>query len=148
MKYRLRNFENNLQILNSAGWVLVVVSLIGVFAKQQPGILLMTLIGAGLIWLQLRGRRIVVDTANKTVLSDGLTHSIKSADKLYINEVKVRQRVNSRAQSANISTYFYKAYMMIGEEKILISSNRKEGRDMKKLQAIAKDLNIALIKNY
>lgn len=148
MKYRLRNFENNLQILNSVGWVLVVVSLIVLVAKQQPGILLMTLIGAGLIWLQLRGKRIVVNTANKTVLSDGKIHSIEGVDKLYMNEVKVRQRVNSRAQSANISTYFYKAYIMVGEEKILISSNRKENRDMKKLEAIAKNLNITLIKNY
>jgi len=148
MKYSLRNFENNLQMLNSTGWVLVIVSLILIATQQMPGFLIFTLIGAGMIWLQLRGKRIYVDTSAKTIKSAGKIRDIKNPSQVFMNEVKLSQRVNSRAQSTNVNMYYYKAYLQDGEEKVLLSSNRKESRDMEKLTAIAKDLGVEFHQNF
>ena len=148
MKYRLRNFENNFQIINSLGWVFVILSVILIFVKQSPGFLIFGLLGGLLIWIQLRGKRIVVDTIAKTVKSSNKTHNIQNPIEVYINEVKVSQTVNSRSQSSNVRIFFYKAYILDGKNRILLSSNRNEQRDLAKLGAIAKELGVELVKNY
>ncbi len=148
MKYQLRNFENNLQTVSSIGWVFIILSLIMLVAKQQPGYLIVTIFGTILVLLQLRGKRIAVDTEEKTITSSGNTHIIKSPNQIFINRVKVSQNVNSRAQSANVKTYFYKGFLQDGDEKVLLSSNRSEDRDMAKLKAIADEFRIELVKNY
>ena len=148
MKYRLRNFENNFQMLNSMGWIFIGVSLVFLMIKQNPAMLIVTVFGAGMIWLQLKGKRIHVDTDAKTVKSDEGVHTIQHPTQIFMNEVTLAQRVNSRVNSANVRTRFYKAYLQDGEEKILLSSNRREERDWKKLEAIATDLKIDLVKHY
>ena len=148
MKYRLRNFENNFQIINSLGWVFVILSVILIFVKQSPGFLIFGLLGGMLIWIQLRGKRIVVDTIAKTVKSSNKTHNIQNPIEVYVTEAKVSQTVNSRSQSSNVRTFFYKAYLLNAEDRILLSSNRNEQRDLAKLDAIAKELGVELVKNY
>ena len=148
MKYQLRNFQNNFQILNSVGWIFVIVSIVFIVVKQNLGYLIFGVFGAAMIWLQLKGKIVSVDTSKKIIKSGGKTHQILSPVQLYMNEVKVSQNVNSRAQTANIKTFFYKAYLQDGNESILLSSNRKETRDLERLKAIAKDLNIEFSQNY
>ena len=148
MKYQLRNFENNLQMVSSLGWIFIIISLIFLAIRQNPALLLVTVFGVAMVWIQMRGKRIAVDTKAKTIRSAGKTYQIRNPAQLFINEVRVRQNVNSRAQSANIKTYFYKAYLMDGGEKILLSSNRNDTRDMEALQSIANDLGVELVKNY
>ena len=135
-------------MLNSVGWIFIVISLIFLVVKQAPGVLIVTALGAGMIWLQLRGKRINVDTAQKTIKSGSKTHAITSPTQIFINEVRVSQNVNSRVQSSNVKMYFYKAYLQDEDEKILLSSNRKEERDLSKLKSIADDLRVELVKNY
>ena len=135
-------------MLNSMGWIFIIISLISVIVKGQPGILIIGLFGAGMIWLQLRGKRITVDTTKKVIKSGGKTHAIKSPHRIFMKEVKMSQTVNARVNSTNVRMYFYKAYLHDGKETILLSSNRKEDRDLEKLQAIALDLNIPLEKTY
>ena len=148
MKYSLRNFDNNFQIINSTGWIFVLLSLALLIIKGAPGFLLIGLSGAGLIWFQLRGKRVSVDTSEKIVKSGGKIIQLTAPVKMYMNEVKVSQRVNARVNSADFKSYFYKAYLQQGDEKILLSSNRKPGRDMEKLKQIAQDLSIDFQVNF
>jgi len=104
--------------------------------------------GGILILLQLRGKRITVDTDKKIIKSFLSKVAIEHLTEVIVKKIKVNQRVNSRVSSSNVSMYFYKAYLKDGEQKHLISSNRKEKRDLEKLQAIANDLNIDFTKNY
>lgn len=135
-------------MLNSMGWILIILSLIFLFVKQAPDVLIVTVFGAGIIWLQLRGKRISLNTTQRTVRSEGKMHKIKKPERIFMNKVVLSQTVNARVNSTNVRMYFYKAYLLDGEEKILISSNRKEERDMAKLKAIADELRVELVKNY
>lgn len=110
--------------------------------------MIVALFGTSMIWLQLRGKRIAVDTDQKIIKSAGKTHKIENPEKIILNEVKMSQTVNARVNSTNVKMYFYKAYLLDGDEKILLSSNRKEDRDIAKLKAIADDLCVELVKNY
>ena len=135
-------------MLNSMGWIFVIIALIFTIVKQSPGFLIIAAFGAGMIWLQLRGGRIQVDMGKKVVRSGRSKHVITNPFQIFINEVRVTQNVNSRAQSMNAKTVFYKAYLLDGEDKVLLSSNRNEERDMAKLKAIADELRVELVKNY
>ncbi|WP_421764544.1 hypothetical protein [Ekhidna sp.] len=148
MIYRLRHFENNLQIVASLGWILVIVGVIALFVGPVPGAIILILLGAGLIWLQLRGKRIIVDTKNKLVKSGKSIHQLKNPTMVFINEVKLSQTVNSRVSSSHVKMYFYKAYIQDGENCILISCNRNDQRDMKTLKQIASDLRVPFEQNY
>lgn len=133
-------------MLNSMGWIFIIISLIFMIVKGKPAFLIVALFGVGLIWLQLRGKRIIVDTGERIIKAGGKTHKIKNPKKIYLKEVKMSQTVNARVSSSNVKTYFYKAYLLDGEDKILLSSNRKEERDMAKLKAIADELRVELEK--
>ncbi|MEP1032901.1 hypothetical protein [Ekhidna sp.] len=148
MTYRLRHFENNMQIVSSLGWILVIVGIITLFSGPIPAAAILMVFGAGLIWCQLRGKSITVDTKEKIIKSGNDIKAIKSPTMVYINEVQVSQNVNSRVQSANVKMYFYKAYIQDGEESHLISCNRNDTRDMEALENIAKDLQIPFEMNY
>ena len=89
-----------------------------------------------------------MDTAAKTIKNGSLAHSIKQPTKVFMNKQRYSQNVNSRVSSTNVKSYFYKAYLEDGEEKVLLSSNKSEERDLQKLQAIAMDLNIPFERNY
>lgn len=131
-------------MVSSVGWLLIIMSVIFVFLKPAPGVLFFAVLGAGMVWLQLRGKRIHVDTATKTVNRGRHTHKIQDPVVIFINKVKVAQTVNARSQSTNVKTFFYKAYLLDGEAKVLLSSNRKVERDLKKLKDIAADLKVEL----
>ena len=148
MKYQLRNFENNFQMVSSLGWIFILVSIIFIVTKGMIGFLLFTAVGVLLVWWQQRGGRISVDTAAKTIKNGSLAHSIKQPTKVFMNKQRYSQNVNSRVSSTNVKSYFYKAYLEDGEEKVLLSSNKSEERDLQKLQAIAMDLNIPFERNY
>ncbi|WP_436515459.1 hypothetical protein [Ekhidna sp. To15] len=148
MIYRLRHFENNMQIVSSLGWIMVIVGVITLFVGPIPGGLIFILLGAGLIWLQLRGKRIMVDTTSRTVKSGREITSIDNPSQVFMKEVRVSQTVNSRGSSANVKMYFYKAYIQDGDNNILISCNRNDQRDMEALKRIANDLKIPFEKNY
>ncbi len=148
MKYHLRNFENNFQIVSSLGWILIFVSLIFIVTKGMFGFLLFLLIGVLLVWWQLRGGRIIVDTQAKTIKSGKLLHQMKQPDRIFMNKQRFSQNVNSRVNTMNVHLHFYKAYLEDGDDKILLSSNKKEERDWKKLEQISKDLDIPLVRNY
>ncbi|MEM6737587.1 MAG: hypothetical protein AAF620_16110 [Bacteroidota bacterium] len=148
MTYTLRNFDNDFQIVNSLGWVLIVVSLVFLIIKGMPGYLIFAGIGAVLIWWQIRGKRIKVDTSEKTVKSGSKTYNIIEPIQIYMNKVMMSQNVNSRVSSSNIKAYFYKAYLLDRGAKILLSSNRKEDRDLEKLVSITQEFGITFIKNY
>ncbi|MEM0938965.1 MAG: hypothetical protein AAF600_07965 [Bacteroidota bacterium] len=89
-----------------------------------------------------------MDTSEKIVKSGSKTYNIIKPIQIYMNKVKMSQNVNSRVSSSNIKAYFYKAYLLDGGEKILLSSNRKEDRDLEKLVSITKEFGISFIKNY
>lgn len=148
MIYRLRHFENNMQIVSSLGWILVIIGIITLFAGPIPAAVILILLGALLIWLQLRGKRITVDTEARVVKSGSEVISIKNPSQVFINEVRMSQTVNSRGSSTNVKMYFYKAYIQDGDNSILISCNRNDERDMEALKKIAKDLQIPFEKNY
>ncbi|MEM7549510.1 MAG: hypothetical protein AAF363_07545 [Bacteroidota bacterium] len=148
MTYKLRVFNNNFQIINSLGWVLIIMSLIFLLIKGMPGVLIFAVVGGALIWLQLHGKRTIVDTSEKIVKSGSKVHRVTNPSLIFMNEVRVAQNVNSRVSTTSVQSYFYKAYLHEGEEKILLSSNRKEDRDLETLKSISKDLGIPFVKNY
>lgn len=148
MKYHLRHFENNMQIVSSLGWVLIIVGLITLFVGPIPGAVILILLGVLLVWLQLRGKRITVDTSAKVVKSGGEIARINNPSLVFMKEVKISQRVNSRGSSTNVKMYFYKGYIQDGEESHLISCNRNDKRDMEALKQIAQDLSVPFEKNY
>ena len=148
MKYKLRHFENNLQIVSSLGWILIIIGIIIFFTGPIPAGALSLLIGFLLVWFQYRGKTITVDTEAKNVKSGGNSIEISNPSMVYMNEVKVSQNVNSRGSSANVKMYFYKAYIQDGENSILISCNRNDQRDIKAIAAIANDLGVPFKQNY
>ena len=148
MIYRLRNFENNYQILASLGWIFIIIGCVTLFTGPIPGGIILILIGAFFIWFQLRGKRIKVNTKELNVKSGRELIKLQNPEMVYINEVRMGQRVNSRVNSASVKMHFYKGYIKDGEKIILISSNRKETRDWDKLKAIASDLGVEFIRNY
>lgn len=149
MKFALRHFENNFQIISTLGWVFIIIGFITTFLELPlPGSLILIAIGAGLVWVQLRGKRIIVDTDAKTVKAGKETFDISNASSVFMNEVGVSQRVNSRVSSANVKMYFYKAFIQNGDEKVLISCNRNDKRDMESIQKIAEALQVPFTKNY
>lgn len=148
MEYQLRHFENNFQIVSSLGWVFVIVGIIVLFVGPIPGAVILMSIGAFLIYIQLRGKRIKVDTDAKTVVSQGETTQLSTPSMLFIKEVRVSQNINSRVNSTNVKMYFYKAFIQDGDNFILISCNRNDNRDLDALKNIAKDLNIPFQQNY
>lgn len=148
MKYTLRNFQNNFQVAASVGWIMVILSLVFLLIKGEPGVLIIGAIGGLVIYWQNRGKRIIVDTNEQFIKSGFSKEQIKDPQRIYINKVRISQNVNSHVSSANVKFYFYKAFLQDGEEKHLISCNRKEERDMERLKAIAKDLKIDLELNY
>ena len=125
-----------------------MLSIILIVIKGSFGFLMLALLGAGMIWAQLRGKRVKVDTENRTVRSSGKVYALRNPEKIFMNKIRVSQNVNSRAQSANVKTYFYLAYLQDGDEKILLSSNRKEERDLDALKSIASDLDVDFVLNY
>ena len=146
MTYKLRNFENNFQAVSSLGWIIVAMSLLLFFIKGMPGFLIFTMIGGLLIWWQLRGKRVIIDVSKRTIKKGLKTISIESPLQIIFKETSISQRVNSRVSSTTVQNYFYKAFLEMGEQKILISSNRKESRDFEKLKLIASDLGIDFVK--
>ena len=148
MVYELRHFENNFQIVASLGWGLVIIGIVILFTGPIPAGFLFIIIGAILIWIQLRGKRIYVNTKTKIVKSQGETFKISDPLMIFMREIRVSQNVNSRVSTTNVKMYFYKGYLQDGESKILISCNRNEKRDMEKLKQIASDLNIPFQLNY
>jgi len=148
MVYKLRNFENNYQVLASLGWFFVVMSVVLLFTKKVPTLILFATPGVLLILLQLRGKRVTVDTQNKTIKKGLKTIALNAPNRLFVNKVNLTQRVNSRASSTQAQHLFYKAFLQDGDEKIQISSNRKEERDMKTLKGIADELGIEFVLNY
>ncbi len=148
MKYQLRHFENNFQIVSSLGWVMIIVGIITLFIGPIPGAVVLILLGTLLIWIQIRGKRITVDTSARVIKSGGELVSINNPSSLFLKEVKVSQTVNSRVNSSNVKMYFYKAYIQDGEESHLISCNGDDKRDMESLKKIANDLQIPFEKNY
>ncbi|WP_420316267.1 hypothetical protein [Ekhidna sp.] len=148
MIYRLRHFENNHQIVSSLGWILVIVGIVVLFIGPIPGAIIFILIGAFLIWLQLRGKRITVDTEAKTVKAGGKTQKLSNPSLVFMKEIRMSQNINSRVNSANVKTYFYMAYIQDDTERILISCNRNDQRDLDKLKKIAGDLNIPFQLEY
>lgn len=150
MKYQLRHFENNMQMVASVGWIFVILGIIMVFVDSLAltGSIILIVIGAFLIWIQLRGKRITVDTNAKEVISGKEKTPIIHPSLVYMNEVRVSQNVNSRGSSANVKMYFYKAYIQDGENAILVSCNRNDQRDMNALKKIATDLQVPFQLNY
>ena len=148
MKYRLRHFEDRLQIISSLGIVFVVLGIINLFIGPIPLALFFLVAGVVLVWLQNRGRRITVDTQNKTVKAGGKITSVSNPVSVYLNESRVSQNVNSRVSSAKVKMYFYKGYIQDGENRILISCNRNDERDLEAMKSIAKDLGVPFEKTY
>ncbi len=148
MKYQLRHFENNLQMMASVGWIFSIIGIIVFFTGPIPVAAFFLLIGILMIWLQLRGKRITIDTENRFVKSGRTSVKIVNPSMVFINEVRVSQNVNSRVNSANVKMYFYKAFIQDGENKILISCNRNENRDIEAIKKISEDLGIPFQKNY
>lgn len=70
-----------------------------------------------------------------------------SIEKIYINSAKVSQKIYT-AHTLNSSTFTnveYNAWLKLGDgSKIFLASDRKKARLLKRFEAIAKDLNIAL----
>ncbi|WP_462251699.1 hypothetical protein [Ekhidna sp.] len=148
MKFQLRHFENNNQIVSSLGWIFIIIGVITLFVGPFPGAIIFIVVGAALVWIQLRGKRIGVDTDAKLVTSGKETFDISNASLVYMNEVRVSQNVNSRGSSANVKMYFYKAFIQNGDENVLISCNRSEKRDMEAIKKIAEALQVPFQKNY
>lgn len=148
MNYTLRNFDNNYQAVSSLGWVISLLSLILFFVAELDGFLLFIPLGILMILWQLRGKRVHLNTESKTIRKGTQTIQLKEPTRISINQVKMSQRVNSRVSSTQARQTFYKAYLQDGDENHVISSNRKEERDMEKLKAIAKDLGVELTINY
>lgn len=148
MVYHLRHFENNYQIVASLGWVLAIGGVIALFVTPIPVGMYLLALGFLLIWWQLRGKRIAVDTSNKTIKAAGEVHPIHHPTSVFVNEVAVSQVVNSRGSSTTVKSYFYKGYLQDGEESRLISCNRSEQRDIQQLKQIADDLRVPFQKNY
>lgn len=90
----------------------------------------------------------MVDTDNRVVKNGKKSHQLTNPIHVIVNRVRMAQTVNSRVSSSNVSMFFYKGYIQDGEEKILISSNRSEKRDMQKLIDLAQALDVDLILNY
>jgi len=116
--------------------------------KSSLGFILFGIVGLAMIWLQLKGKRVQVDTETRIIHFSGEKYKMDTPEKIFMNRIRISQNVNSRAQSTNVKTYFYKAYLQDGDEKILLSSNKAEGRDLEKLKAIARDLGIDFTLNY
>ena len=102
MKYQLRNFENNFQMVSSLGWIFILVSIIFIVTKGMIGFLLFTAVGVLLVWWQQRGGRISVDTAAKTIKNGSSVHSITQPTKVFMNKQRYSQNVNSRVSSTNV----------------------------------------------
>lgn len=134
----------------SVGWIFVILGIITVFVDSLAltGSVIMIVIGAFLIWIQLRGKRITVDTNTKEVISGKEKTPITNPSLVYMNEVRVSQNVNSRGSSANVKMYFYKAYIQDGDNAILISCNRDDQRDMDNIKKIAEDLKVPFQQNF
>lgn len=135
-------------MISSLGIVFAVLGIINLFIGPFPMAIGFLILGVLLIWLQNRGRRITVNTNNKTVRVGGKISEITNPTGVYINEVKVSQNVYSRVSSANVRMYFYKGYIQDGENRILISCNRNDERDLEAMRAIAKDLGVPFEKTY
>lgn len=148
MIYKLRHFENNFQIISSLGWGLIVLGIISFFVGPLPVSIIAIVIGALLVLLQLRGKRITVDTEKKSVIAGNETIKLINPTMVFMNEVKMSQTVSSRGSTTNVKMYFYKAFIHDGEYTIMISCNRSESRDLEKLEQIAKDLNVPFQKNF
>ena len=148
MEYKLRHFENNNQMVASFGWIFVIVGIIALFFGSIPGAIILMVIGAFLAWLQLQGKRITVDTDAKVVKAGGDTIDISNASLVFMNEVLVSQNVNSRGSSANVKMCFYKAFIQLEDDNVLISCNRSEDRDMEAIKKIANDLQVSFQKKY
>lgn len=89
----------------------------------------------------------MVDTENRMIRKGRKTINIKHPTELFLKEVSVSQNVNSQVSTATIKMRFYKAYLVDGDEKILISCNRSADRDLQKLKAIANDLSLEFANN-
>lgn len=148
MKYTLRNYENNFQIVASLGWLLVIMSVALLFIKGQPAVLVLGAVGGLLIWWQLRGKRVTVDTGSKTIKAGLKTIALNGPRQVLLKKIKVSQNLNSRGSTANVKSEFYVAFILDGDDRHQISSNRKPERDMDKLKQIADDLKVELVVNY
>ncbi|MEO9871932.1 hypothetical protein [Ekhidna sp.] len=148
MIYRLRHFENNMQIVSSLGWIFIIIGVVVLFVGPIPGAIFFITIGSFLVWFQLRGKRITVDTGNKLVKSGKDIIQLVEPSIVFMNEVRVSQTVNSRGSSTNVKMYFYKAYIQDGDNRALISCNRNDQRDMEAIKKIAEDLNVPFQQNY
>ncbi|MEM7296939.1 MAG: hypothetical protein AAF391_01600 [Bacteroidota bacterium] len=148
MKYTLRNFQNNFQAAASVGWILVIMSIVFFMLKMQRGMLTIAVVGLVLILWQQRGKRVLVDTKERIIRAGFKKIEIKDPKRIFINQVRMSQNVNSQVSRTNVKSLFYKTFLQDGEEKHLLSCNRDPERDMESLEKIAKDLAIELTKNY
>ncbi|MEP2951572.1 MAG: hypothetical protein ABJO91_16265 [Ekhidna sp.] len=137
-----------MQIVSSLGWIFIIIGVVVLFVGPIPGAIFFITIGSFLVWFQLRGKRITVDTGNKLVKSGKDIIQLVEPSIVFMNEVRVSQTVNSRGSSTNVKMYFYKAYIQDGDNRALISCNRNDQRDMEAIKKIAEDLNVPFQQNY
>ncbi|NQZ76280.1 MAG: hypothetical protein HRT61_09230 [Ekhidna sp.] len=148
MEYRLRHFENNWQIISSLGYLLIVLGIVNFFISPWAVGVVFLALGIFCVWFQLRGKRITVDTKDKTVKRGRDVIQLSNPTAIIMKEVRLSQNVNSRASTTTVKSYFYKAFIQDGDKSILISCNGNDKRDVETLNRIAEDLSIPFIRKY
>ena len=140
MKYRFRIFEDRNQWMSSIGWVMVLFGIFFCFRVVPPGLLIIAA-GTLLILVQRRGRTATVDIEAK-LLTKGLRKvELTDVERIFLKQNSFSQTVNSRVSSTSQFHVFLQGFVVIGTEKILLSSN-KDNRDVSELEKLAAQLQV------
>lgn len=147
MIYKFHTSKNSNSILNTLGWLSIVIAVTMFFATNGPSPILLLLIGGSIIWLTSKKKIYKVDTEIKELqLDDSYSYSIP--EKILITIGKESQVVNSRVQTTTVYTSYYFGYFVADGEHHMISKNKKLETDLKTLLALGEELSIPVEQTF
>ena len=147
MIYKFHTSRNSHSILNTMGWISVIIAVAMFFTLSGPSPIIFLLIGGTIIWLTTKKKIYMVDTDSKELHLDG-NYSYSIPEKIIITMNKESQVVNSRTQSTTVYTSFYEAYLVADGENHLISKNKKLEADLKTVLALGEELSIPVEQTF
>ena len=147
MIYKFHTSKSSHSILNTLGWMSIIVAVAMFFTLSGPSPIIFLLIGGTIIWLTTRKKMFTVDTDTKELQLDG-DYSYLVPEKIFITVIRESQVVNSRTQSTTVYTSYYVAYLVADGENHLISKNKKLEADLNTLLALGEELTIPVEQDF
>ena len=141
MIYRFHTSKSSHSILNTMGWMSLIIAVAMFFTLAGSSPIIFLLIGGSIIWLTSKKKVFKVDTDLKELQLEG-NYSYSVPERIFITINKEGQVMNSRTQSTTVYTSYYLAYLVADGVKHLISKNKTLEVDLNTLLSLGEELSI------